>query len=290
VLPYPQVSHETVTRRALARRKPFTGTKRGTVGYRDSLIWESVVGLAEKGDEEPIAFVTSNTADFSLDRAGRELHRDLAVDLKWRDIPPSLINLYPDLKTFVEEKVKPDLNLEPQIRAKMEGGEYFDVRRWLDENTDEICRAINGPGFREFFGLYGGRWGFVPTGSDYGVAIGFKEAERVRVERIKNITGVTVQEVRRMSETDLLIKVEIQSDCVFTVVDETKRFASDQYGSAAPILPNPDFDEQEAKYVTDRSVIAEMSFELDTERMEARPASLQVVDMRDVASGSDGSA
>ena len=59
ILPYPGVSHEVLVRRALAPSKPFVS---GGRGYRDALIWFSVLELAQDSDRE-ISFISTNLDD-----------------------------------------------------------------------------------------------------------------------------------------------------------------------------------------------------------------------------------
>lgn len=65
-----------VAKRCHARRRPFT--KEGDSGYKDALIWETVLDLLRTTNER-ISFVTSDS-DF-LDRSKTRLHDDLVSDL-----------------------------------------------------------------------------------------------------------------------------------------------------------------------------------------------------------------
>lgn len=64
IIDYAEVPHDEVVRRALSRRKPFD--LEGKDGYRDSLIWLSLLRHIERtglyGDE--VAFISDNRADF----------------------------------------------------------------------------------------------------------------------------------------------------------------------------------------------------------------------------------
>jgi len=73
-LPYPNTSHEVIAQRAIEHRKPF---KENGAGYRDTLIWESILSLFNN-DSSPICFVTNNSKDFG---GGPNVHRDLLQDL-----------------------------------------------------------------------------------------------------------------------------------------------------------------------------------------------------------------
>ncbi|REH47366.1 uncharacterized protein DUF4935 [Kutzneria buriramensis] len=65
LIPVPTVSHQVVLTRALAGRKPFDSV--GHDGYRDVLIWHSLLDIAADG-YAGVVFVTNNTSDFCTGR------------------------------------------------------------------------------------------------------------------------------------------------------------------------------------------------------------------------------
>lgn len=73
VLPYPSVGHEELVDRVLAYRRPFNESERG---YRDALVWYSVLEQAADGR---VVVLTGNTKDFA-DPNG-QLGPDLLADL-----------------------------------------------------------------------------------------------------------------------------------------------------------------------------------------------------------------
>jgi predicted nucleic acid-binding protein len=96
----PDVRHETIVRRALERRKPFSASG---AGYRDALIWETVLTLIGEDDDE-IILVTNNSKDFAEDKTGTSLAADLVRDLEARNAI-GRVRLIPTLKAFEEEFV-----------------------------------------------------------------------------------------------------------------------------------------------------------------------------------------
>jgi len=58
---YPKVTHETLTKAATARKKPFA---ENGGGYRDALIWHTVLEVAAQDDKVQVLFV-SNDGDFT---------------------------------------------------------------------------------------------------------------------------------------------------------------------------------------------------------------------------------
>ncbi|PSL51525.1 uncharacterized protein DUF4935 [Saccharothrix carnea] len=77
-LPVPAVDQQTMLTRALEARKPFDAE--GKNGYRDSLIWYTVLSMCkDRGPSTKIMFVTDNTKDF-CDTKG-ELHESLLEEV-----------------------------------------------------------------------------------------------------------------------------------------------------------------------------------------------------------------
>lgn len=78
VLPLPTISHSRLINDALRGKKPFD--QEGRKGYRDALIWHSVLGVAGCGT--PLVLVTANHKDFARSADEQEkLADDLAEDL-----------------------------------------------------------------------------------------------------------------------------------------------------------------------------------------------------------------
>lgn len=96
LLPLPDVSHDTLVDHAIHRRRPFGG--KGT-GYRDALIWQNALTLAEAG--ETVAFVTANHKDFA-GADGVKLNPDLTRELEERGAAGDSVLLYGDLDAFLE--------------------------------------------------------------------------------------------------------------------------------------------------------------------------------------------
>ncbi|WP_157180218.1 MULTISPECIES: PIN domain-containing protein [unclassified Rhodococcus (in: high G+C Gram-positive bacteria)] len=114
VIPYPQVTHEDVTRRALARRRPFT--KEGQVGYRDVLIWESILELARQGRT---FFVTNDGGFFESQEGTPKLHPDLIDDLKASKLPTETIVIYRNTETFVKDQIESVEDIRTRLQADL---------------------------------------------------------------------------------------------------------------------------------------------------------------------------
>jgi len=103
LLSLPEISHERMLDRVLARRKPVKTDGRG---YQDALVWETI--LEQKPSETyPIHFITDNWTDFATNAQGGELASDLIVDLHAIGSTENAVRLYRRLRDFTDEHVKP---------------------------------------------------------------------------------------------------------------------------------------------------------------------------------------
>ncbi|WGT34681.1 PIN domain-containing protein [Pseudomonas atacamensis] len=109
LLEYEEVSHREVVARALTNKKPFSD---GEKGYRDTLIWLSLVHHLKKTKYKgEVVFLTNNTSDF-FEKKGSELalHKDLVSDLNAHGITAN-IRPCDSLFSFVRDHVEKNENL-----------------------------------------------------------------------------------------------------------------------------------------------------------------------------------
>lgn len=137
IVDYPEIGHRDLAKKALSRRKPFN--KRGA-GYRDALIWESVLQLAEAGDDH-VVFVTGNTDDFA-DGDNARLHADLLAELAAGGIDADRVPLLTSLQAVNEKFIKPKLAHLDALADALDDGSHpkFDVTDWLFDN---LASALN---------------------------------------------------------------------------------------------------------------------------------------------------
>ena len=102
LLQYPATNHEDLVRRANARSRPFDN--QGS-GYRDALIWESVLELATRAEGEVILL----SSDKAFSNQKGELHPDLVEDLSFRCVLDGKVTLVGTLRTFLDDHVRPRL-------------------------------------------------------------------------------------------------------------------------------------------------------------------------------------
>lgn len=88
--------------RELGKKKPF---KDSTKGYRDALIWDSVMEHTQKYSSNcGIIFLTANSKDFA-DKDKKDLHTDLIADCVSNGIPTTSIRLVTDIQNFIDNEI-----------------------------------------------------------------------------------------------------------------------------------------------------------------------------------------
>jgi len=132
LLPLPEVSHEDLVRRALQRRKPFKGgDKYKDAGYRDCLLWHSILDLLESDAEEAVVLVTNNSKDFGKEAPSPDLQQDLRGIGREHDVA-----IFPSIRDLFHERVQPDLKVLEDLLAQLKDGSSveFDLKAWADED------------------------------------------------------------------------------------------------------------------------------------------------------------
>jgi hypothetical protein len=95
----PNISHRKLLERDLRRLKPF---KSSGAGYRDALIWESVLQIFS-ATKEKIAFITENSTDFT-DSKG-QLHPHLLQDVVSLNGNKDSISIFLSASDFVKSEI-----------------------------------------------------------------------------------------------------------------------------------------------------------------------------------------
>lgn len=189
----------------MLRKKPFSESGGGKVsGYRDCLIWESVVGVA-KETSDVVAFITNNTHDFALDG---ELHPDLASDLEDNGLEKETVVLYTSLQEFVDERIKPGLAPNEEIRRALASGRYLNL---------------------DLGGALCWRGGVLLAGQELDPTDiwPYSELESPSISDIERIWDLLVQDVRTLVSGELLIDTEFWAECYF----DAFMFKADYYAS-----------------------------------------------------------
>lgn len=135
---YDAVEVKTLVERCLRRRKPFSVD--GKTGFRDAIIWETVLNLLNTRDGELI-LISKNSTDFGQDGS---LADDLKHDLAEHDIAEGRVTVCGGLKQFIERYVTPGLQKLDDIKRQIQEGkcEGFDADGFINDNEDAIRDAL----------------------------------------------------------------------------------------------------------------------------------------------------
>ena len=186
---YPSIPHRALVERALKRKKPFRGSDTG--GYRDALLWETVLQLAT---DDEVCFVTSNTKDFS-DKKKQGLHPHLIDDVDNRQLQ---VTLFTSLTDFIEREIRPGLEA------------LDDIRKQLEEDTYEHLSlfALMEGQLPEYIGAHE----LDPL--ELGLP---SELESPTLSYVEKVHGLSNIEVRRLHSGELLITFSADATCEFDV-------------------------------------------------------------------------
>ncbi len=189
IYPIPTLSHEQIIERDLNRRKPFDTSGKG---YRDTLIWESILGII-KSHDDTIAFITSNTKDF-YDEEKTSLHPDLIKDLYDCGKKKETIVLYNNLFDFIKNELIPCLPKPTRTFAKLIHTTDFDF-------DDELCIKLSN----------------YLTGEEINPNLINKppEIDSIHFSLVHNVSNIEVEEENELSENERILKISCRLNCEF---------------------------------------------------------------------------
>jgi hypothetical protein len=116
ILPIPTVPHRRLIERAVARRRPFDANGDG---YRDALVWESVLELLNLSTD-PVALISNDKPAFSESKDKPELAFDLVTELDQLN-QVGRVELFFTLRGYVEARVPTAAKLVREWQVKLEG-------------------------------------------------------------------------------------------------------------------------------------------------------------------------
>lgn len=192
ILEHPNVSHQAIVERAIYNKKPF---KLNGTGYRDTLIWESVIELLEN-QETSVALITRNIDDFCTKGNVYCIHDDLKADIINHEISGDKLYFYSDLKMFLKDFVLPQFDRQEELEEKILNREFpFEnldniIYPRLSEILDDHYSEINDVYFE-------------------------REFERPHLLQIYREGNLEVKDIRKISEIETYISMEMLSVATF---------------------------------------------------------------------------
>jgi hypothetical protein len=111
---YGSIPHNVIIERCMAARKPF----KPSGGYRDTLVWETVVREVA-GPDHVTVLITDNSRDFADPKGKNKLHADLVADLDARGLNPDSVRLCSSIEEFNKQYVLPDLEFLERVAEEL---------------------------------------------------------------------------------------------------------------------------------------------------------------------------
>jgi hypothetical protein len=186
ILPYPNISHEKLAARDLAKRKPFS---EGGRGYRDGLIWESILESLDLAGK--YVLLTANHKDFCREGDVRSLHEHLLEDLRTKSFSGSFV-VRRKIEDVLDEFIKPTLARADRVKHDLQRARYalLDIWKLL---TDKFESVVDGA--RERLWL---EFPNVDLDEPYGIS-GLYDADEIEVK-----------DVIELSDGELYIEIGVQ--------------------------------------------------------------------------------
>jgi hypothetical protein len=245
--PIPAPSHERLLKLAVEKLKPF---KKGGKGYADALIWSTVVEYAVRGD---VAFVTDNHHDFADDSDHKKPAPELAEDLVAAFVLPEVVQLYPSLKSFIDEHIPPDAQLTAEMVSLLrDDADFASSMNQLAETllADQALDDIHD----------------LQLGVD-------REAPRIRWF---DVSRVEIEEARAVDDSITLdLLVEGDADVEFFIPKW------EAYATEGISIIEPDWNETYAWAEATRRLLARLAVTLDAESKEWLDYDLDSIEVSD---------
>ncbi len=183
--PMPRVSHDALVKRALDRQRPFDAD--GKDGYRDSLLWETVLELAV---DDQIVFVSRDVRAFFDGTSEKGLHRALATELRQRCPTDDAVKLFFNLDEAIDFAVKATAAEQVLIHADRDRAAKRELK---DRLRDPEFHDMLVESMREAAGWEDMSW------DDLRPLLPHRLTDEVQIEQIEDVADIRLHEVHRLS-------------------------------------------------------------------------------------------
>ena len=200
LIKYPTVSHRDMVKRELSKRKPF---KDSTKGYRDALIWETVLELGKQCRmDDTIVLLTENTDDFAEKKTG--LHPDLVEDCKEKGISEGKILLVSDFKKLIHDEIIPTFEkLNQSFNELQQYGSVGNI-----DISEIVRKSLDRDSVQHLFD-------YNPDIVQNPYAPKYYENIWVHFTSLRNSI---ITDVRKVTDNDVLISVRVEFDLFIDVM------------------------------------------------------------------------
>lgn len=221
---YPPIGHDTLARRAVAKQKPFGDSRDG---YRDPLIWYSVLSLLQSS-VEPHVFVCANTKDFANQSkdADLTLHTDLADDIRTLGLDPDVVQLVRSVNEFNDLFVLPQLQQLEELEARLKSNPS-DALWFFEELTITVSRFMTNAIDQADPALLGFDDDIIAVEEHDGFEV--SEIEQVKVRRLPS--SQLLVDVKFSIEGELRLLLDANSDLYMGFSDDEEGHSVGQWDS-----------------------------------------------------------
>lgn len=252
----PSIPHKEIIDRDLGRRKPFTKDGKG---YRDALIWKTILDTVVSQKEELI-FISENSTDFADDNK-KGFHPDLIQDLGIHKIDPSKVILVLSLPLFIKENLIPRLSSPEQtlVNFLQKTHPTFNME---NELADTLSEELLGT---EVDCQFGNR----------------PEYESPTFSMVEEVHDVDILDEHVLSSTERIIELEASLYCEFDAfIFKSELWCMNE--DEMPYVSDPDWNKHYAAVSFSQTIQARLYITLDMEKGEI--SSVEVVEISGVHS------
>lgn len=238
VLPYPDVWHEEVARRAIARRKPFD--EKGHRGYRDVLVWESLLALARFHGRGRYVLLSQDRSAFMDKGAEAGLAQALREEAREKLGDEAEIVVLPSIRALHDSYVEPARDMLDALRGWMANDPVFGAR--VEELLREAAR-VPPSRIRQ---LGGEQVGFERVQAELAgvgafLRLAVSDARELGEGRFTvGFTAIADCELRTASGESVERLGALLFDAIYTDVDEVDPFEFAELSSVVLFRPEPD--------------------------------------------------
>lgn len=192
LISYPKITHREVVKRELDKRKPF---KDSTKGYRDALIWESLLDFSKGvSQDQPIVLLSQNSDDFA--KGKNILHPDLVADCISLGMPNGRVSLITNFHELIQNDILPSSQkMEQQKQDLLNGSTVGNIN--VAELIDNIHTKDSIQGLLTHD---------IEDGVSYLAPTSY---ENVDIDYMYPYT-LSIYDVRKISDKDVLISIQVE--------------------------------------------------------------------------------
>lgn len=221
IIPYKDIPHSDLIKRDLERKRPFrkVGKKNDSAGYRDALIWESILKHVLPRSNT-VAFISNNKTDF-YGESSNHLHAHLQKDLLERGFNPDNLLVYMDIQAFVDAHVKP-------LLPKADESEESPLALYLLNDKKKIENLL----MQYFIKNKGEVSRQLERKIGLPFEFGWSETDMLTIREIGEIQNFSVLDAREIIDDFLYVEFEFESNF------EIEFYAHSYFPDVDDYLPN----------------------------------------------------